>query len=164
MEWWEKIWCKVCRDVLGTLGPGKMVLEGIGQGCTAWKREGKSETKKAGLDAPALAGHAACSSDTHKWQLQFQVVAIAPSQSRGAAELIRVYIWRQLQRCGITQLKKYVQHKAGRSNTESLLFCGYIEPFNYGTRGCWGRQAFVPRARLSKTQPIAQIDLPTRSF
>lgn len=77
MEWWEKIWCKVCRDVLGTLGPGKMVLEGTGEGCIAWK--GKSETKQAGLDAPALAGHTAWSSDTHKWQLQIQAVAIAPS-------------------------------------------------------------------------------------
>lgn len=77
MEWWEKIWCKVCRDVLGTLGAGKVVLEGIGQGCTAQK--GKSETKKVGLDVPALPGHTACSSDTHKRQLQIQAVAIAPS-------------------------------------------------------------------------------------
>lgn len=54
-----------------------MVLEGTGEGCIAWK--GKSETKQAGLDAPALAGHTAWSSDTHKWQLQIQAVAIAPS-------------------------------------------------------------------------------------
>lgn len=77
MEWWEKIWCKFCRDVPGTLGPGKVVLEGIEQGCIAQK--GKSEIKKVGLDVPALPGHTACSSDTHKWQLQIQAVAIAPS-------------------------------------------------------------------------------------
>lgn len=43
------------------------------------EKEGKREIKEPGLDVPALAGPTARSSDTYKWQLQIQAVAIAPS-------------------------------------------------------------------------------------
>lgn len=41
-------------------------------------RKGRARPRKVGLDVPALPGHTACSSDTYKWQLQIQAVAIAP--------------------------------------------------------------------------------------
>lgn len=122
------------------------------------EREGKSETRKVGLDAPAVTRtrrvvptaviHTSGSCKSKQLPLPPQ------PDTLGAAALVCVYVWRQRRRCGITQLKKNVLHRAGRSNTVSLLFCEYIEPIKYQTHGCWGRQVFLSRARLPKMQPI----------
>lgn len=134
----------------------KGVREGIEQGCIAWKGKGIVRPGKLGCMFRLSPGwEVARCSDRHNWQLQIQRVAIA-AHSRipwGLQHCLCLFC-RQHCRCSITQPSKYVLHKTGRSNTISLLFCEYIDPFEYQTHGCWVRQVFLSPTRLPKMQPI----------